>query len=365
MSGTSMDGLDISYLKTDGFSVIKPIFNKTYNYSNLIKYFLRHSIESCEKKIAKNKNYFKKKGLFFEKIFSFFCSKKLNQFLKKFSLNDQNVDLIGFHGQTLYHNAKNKLSFQLGDAQYISNKLNIPVISKFRQADLDNDGQGAPLVPLYHQKLFSKKNKKIAVINIGGISNITFLINNSKVFSSDIGPGNKLLDEYCKNILGEKYDFNGKYSAIGKENDLVIREWKMKKIFSRGFPRSFNNNDFEIKDFCNKNFKNPYDYLKTLVCLTASLISDAIYLYDNSPNYIIICGGGALNKTLVKKIKDYVKKPVFLSDKFGFHHEFIESQAFGYFGVRRLLELPVTFPSTTGTKYPTICGEITHPRSLF
>ena len=101
------------------------------------------------------------------------------------------------------------------------------------------------------------------------------------------------------------------------------------------------------------------------MCLTASLISDAIYLYDNSPNYVIICGGGAFNKTLVRKIKDYVKKPVFLSNKFGLPCEFIESQAFGYFGVRKLLELPVTFPSTTGAKYPTICGEITHPRSLF
>ncbi len=360
-----MDGLDISYLKTDGSNIIKPIFNKTYNYSNLIRYFLKYSIKSCEKKIAKNKNYFNKNGFFFDKIFSFFCSERLNEFFKKFSLNDQNVDLIGFHGQTLYHNAKTKLSIQLGNAQYISNKLNIPVISKFRQADLDNDGQGAPLVPLYHQKLFSKKSKKIAIINIGGISNLTFLVNNSKVFSSDIGPGNKLLDEYCRNILGKKYDFNGKYSAIGKEDDLVIKEWKMKTIFSKGFPRSYNNNDFKIKDFCNKNFKNSYDYLATLVCLTASLISDAIYLYHNSPDYIIICGGGALNKTLVKKIKNYVKKPVFLSDKFGFPYEFIESQAFGYFGVRKLLELPVTFPSTTGAKYPTICGEITHPRSLF
>ena len=365
MSGTSLDGLDISFLKTDGYNVIKPIFNTTYNYSNLIKLLLKYSIKTFEKELQKNSLNIQKNIIFLESIFSYFCFRKLMKFFNKFSLSKGDIDLIGFHGQTLYHNANKKISFQLGDANYLSKKLNIAVITKFRQADLDNGGQGAPLVPLYHQKLFSKRNKNIAVINIGGISNLTFLVKNSKVFSTDIGPGNKLIDEFCMKVLGKKYDFNGMYSAKGKENIKIVEGWKEKNIFKKKIPRSFNNNDFILDEYMNKYLSDPYDFLASLVCFTASLINESINFFDNSPSYIVVCGGGALNKTLIKKLKSLIKRPLFISNKFGFPLEFIESQAFGYYAVRKALNLPVTFSSTTGAKIPTVCGEINYPKYPF
>ena len=365
MSGTSLDGLDISYLKTDGSSIIKPIYNQTYNYSKLIKIFLKYLIQSFEKNILQDKSRKKKVILLSEILFSYYCYKKIKNFFKKFSLRNSDIDLIGFHGQTLYHNSNAKISFQLGNVKYLSNKLKIPVISKFRQADLDNNGQGAPLVPLFHQKLFSRKNKNIAVVNIGGISNLTFIEKKSKVFATDIGPGNKLIDECCQKILSKRYDFNGKFSEMGKANKIIIKQWKNKQIFKKKFPRSYNNNDFNLENFKYDYLNNPYDFLASLVDLTANLISDAINYFSNSPNYLIICGGGALNITLINKLKIYVKKPVFVSDNFGFPLEFIESQAFGYYGVRKFLDLPITSSSITGAKSPTVCGEIVYPKSFF
>lgn len=362
MSGTSLDGLDISFLKTDGYSIIKPIFDTTYNYSNLIKLLLKYSINTFEKELQNNSLNIPKNIVFLETVFSYFCFKKIMKFFNTYSLSKDDIDFIGFHGQTLYHNANKKISFQLGNANYLSKKLNIAVITKFRQADLDNGGQGAPLVPLYHQKLFSKKNKNIAVINIGGISNLTFLVNNSKVFSTDIGPGNKLIDEFCLKILGKKYDFNGMYSEKGKENIKIVESWKKKNIFKKKIPRSFDNNDFILDEYMNEYFKDPHDFLASLVSLTANLINESINFFDNSPSYVVVCGGGALNKTLIKKLKSLIKKPLFISNKFGFPLEFIESQAFAYYGVRKALNLPVTFSSTTGAKTSTVCGEINYPK---
>ena len=361
MSGTSMDGLDFSLIRTDGKSNISNLINQYYKFNQNFKESIKKLIKNINDsncKLIINSNEF----INFNKIFTEHIYKLIKKFLSKHSIRIELLDVIGIHGNTIIHKPDQGFSIQLGDAKVLSKKMNKLVISNFRDNDIKEKGQGAPLVPIFHQNLFSEKNKKIMVVNLGGISNFTFLVGKNKVLASDIGPGNKLIDEYCNLNFKVSYDANGEISSRGKVINELIKKWARKSFVSQSFPVSFDNAFFRLQDFIDKNSISKFDLLRTLTYFTAYLMFNLKKKMKSNIDKWIFCGGGVHNKILMQDIKNLLgKEIVFTTKDFNFDPFFIESQAFAYISVRTLKNLPSTFPKTTGCLRSSLSGVVYNP----
>ena len=358
MSGTSMDGVDLSVIKSDGNDQFSSIYD-TYKdfddglYNQLI--ILRDKIGNSTdlKTHSKEINDIEKK-------FTLFNCHLINEVIKDI---DEDIDLIGFHGQTIFHDSKIPMSKQLGDGKLLSSLLKKVVINNFRQNDLAHGGQGAPLTPIFH-KLISKiiqKNFKIKfpinVINIGGITNITQIkedLNNTiNFFAYDVGPGNCLIDDWVRNNINFKFDKDGNYANVGKVDDLILNQ-AIDNFEIKSYETSLDIKDFDTSFVKGLSFE---DGCATLTKFTAYSISDGLKKInkknDINPNQYIFCGGGRKNKSLMQSIKNYLEsKNVKITniDDYNFDGNFIESQAFAYLAIRSYLKLPISFPSTTRCK---------------
>ena len=358
MSGTSIDGLDFSLIKTDGINNIQNLNNKFYRFNLHFRNNIKKLVKSINKKnykeILKSKEY-----LLLNKNFTIFLSKKIDYFFKSNSIKKSSVDVLGFHGNTIIHEPSIGLSIQLGDPIFLAKLLKIKIITNFRNKDIDNQGQGAPLVPVFHKYLFAESNENVMVVNIGGISNFTFLEGKNKFFASDIGPGNKLIDEFCYKNFGKLFDKNGFLSAKGSILPDLIEVWKKKSFVTQKHPNSFDSEFFKLKEFTDNYNFNSFDLLRSLTFFSAYLIFNNKNKIKKKINKWIFCGGGTANSTLMNDLKKLLgKSKVYISDHFHFDPFFIESQAFAYIAVRTLQNLPSSFPETTGCLTKTVCGEI-------
>ncbi len=366
MSGTSMDGVDLSVIKSDGNDQFSSIYD-TYKefddglYKQLIslrdkisnfKDLKTHSIEIND----------------VEKKFTLFNSHLINEVIGDIN---EDIDLIGFHGQTVFHDPKIQISKQLGDGRLLSSLFKKIVINNFRQNDLNHGGQGAPLTPIFHslisriiQKNFNVK-LPINIINIGGITNITQIkedLNNSiNFFAYDIGPGNCLIDDWVRNNKDLKFDKDGNYANIGKVDDLILNQ-AIDNFEFKSYETSLDVKDFDTSFVKGLSFE---DGCATLTKFTAYLIADGLRKINKqnniNPHQYIICGGGRKNKSLMQSIENYlVNKNIIIKDidDYNFHGNFIESQAFAYLAIRSYLKLPISFPSTTRCKKAISGGDI-------
>ncbi len=358
MSGTSMDGVDASIIKSNGtdqfinildcyFEFDKEIYEKLVYLRNLIN--LSEDLEKYSKEIE-----------ILNKELTLFHARIINKITKE---ADDKIDLVGFHGQTIYHNPKNLISKQLGNGELLSQLVNTDVIYDFRQNDLKQGGQGAPLTPIFHNLISSiisnKYNIKnpIHVLNIGGISNLTKTVPVSEIESIkgfDVGPGNCLIDEWIRNNSSKRYDEFGKIGRSGSVNELILNQ------AIDNFKINTYTNSLDIKDFDTSFVRglSLEDGCATLTKFTAYLIANGIKYCHSSNNQIkenyLICGGGRKNNFLI----DCIKQELFnqkninidLIDNYNFNGDFIESQAFGYLAIRSYLNLPISFPGTTGCK---------------
>ncbi|WP_440938962.1 anhydro-N-acetylmuramic acid kinase [Candidatus Pelagibacter sp.] len=366
MSGTSMDGVDLSVIKSDGNDQFTSVYN-TYKefddglYKQLIslrdkisnfKDLKTHSIEIND----------------VEKKFTLFNSYLINNVIGDIN---EDIDLIGFHGQTVFHDPKIRISKQLGDGKLLSSLFKKIVINNFRQNDLNHGGQGAPLTPIFHS-LISKiiqKNFKlklpINIINIGGITNITQIkedLNNSiNFFAYDVGPGNCLIDDWVRNNKDLKFDKDGNYAKFGKVDDLILNQ-AIDNFEFKSYETSLDVKDFDTSFVKGLSFE---DGCATLTKFTAYLIADGLRKINKqnniNPHHYIICGGGRKNKSLMQSIENYfVNKNIIIKDidDYNFDGNFIESQAFAYLAIRSYLKLPISFPSTTRSKKAISGGDI-------
>ena len=358
MSGTSIDGLDFSLIRSDGINYVKIIQNKYYKFSRKIREEISNLIKFSDlNKTICTHQIFKRTNT----NFNTYVYKKIQIFFSNSNFNFQKLDIIGFHGNTIIHNPKRKISIQLGDPFFIAKKTNTPVIANFRIKDIKMNGEGAPLVPIYHKAIFAKSKKKIIVVNIGGISNYSFLEGKSKIFASDIGPGNTLIDRFCYEKFNKFFDKNGLLASRGKIDYDLANKWVNKKIFSNPAPTSFDIKNFKYSEFLDDNKKNE-DLLRTLTFFSAKLISDLRYKLSSKIDYWIFAGGGTRNPLLMRDIKDLLgHKNVYISNEFGFDSSFIESCAFAFISIRTLKKLPSAFPDTTGCQKKNICGYLFKP----
>ena len=361
MSGTSMDGVDASIIQSDGKSKYKAILDKYFEYPKSI--YNNLTILKDKIKSSKDLKKYQKQIKSVEKEITIFHAESVNKILKKTKLN---IDFIGFHGQTIYHDtnyldyyydtydAKDKISKQLGDGKLLSKLTKKKVVYNFRQNDLKNSGQGAPLTPIFH-KLLAKKLKiktDVAFVNLGGIANKTDICDGKISSANDIGPAMCLIDKWIRINSDKKYDISGKIARSGKINKILLKKAHKKNfkniykdITGRPMKTSFDTKDFDLSFVKGLSLE---DGTATLTEFTLGMILPTLQFLHEEKEKIILCGGGRKNKYLVERIKK--KVPVKIIDDFGINGDFIESQAFAYLAVRSFLGLPISYPETTGCK---------------
>ena len=367
MTGTSMDGVDLSIIKSDGHAQFISIFN---NYCEFDKK-LRKKLINLRDKIFTFKDIEKhnEEINLVEREFTVFHSKIINKLSKKYK--DQ-IDIIGFHGQTIFHNAKVQISKQIGDGQLLSQITKKIVVNDFRKQDLLNGGQGAPLTPIFHKLISSQIKEKFEltypfnIINIGGITNITQLKNskdlkNLNFYASDIGPGNCLIDEWVRKNTKNNFDYNGDTARFGKSNQLILNQ-AIENFSHFSYEESMDIKDFDLSFVKGLSFE---DGCATLTKFSAYLIARGINYINNLNNTFpinnLICGGGRKNSFLIESVlENFINKKIKLEniDEYGMDGDFIESQTFGYLAIRTFLNLPISFPQTTRCKKPTVGGSI-------
>ena len=353
MSGTSMDGVDASIIKSNGEDKYEVVFNQYFKYDMQINEELvdiRDKIKSSKDLVVNSialADIEKKITLFHASV----CKKVIND-------NQINLDLIGFHGQTIFHNANEKISKQLGDAKLLSGLLKKKVVYNFRENDMHNGGQGAPLAPIFHQLLVNQNHIKqpVCILNIGGIANLTIISSGdfNDLKSYDIGPGNCLLDEWIRKNSKERFDKDGKLAQAGKTDEIILNQ----AIDNFDSVKNNNNLSFDVKDF-DLNFVRGLslkDGLSTLTDFTATIICqsivDAINLDKGMKLDILICGGGRKNLFLFNSIRSKLpfNMKISLIDDYKVNGDFVESQAFAYLAIRSYLKKIISLPKTTNVK---------------
>ena len=345
MSGTSMDGVDASIISSNGKDQYEPIYDEFFEYDE----DTRENLYSCRDKILTKEDITKFKSELekLEKKITLFHAKISNKILSEKKIK---IDFIGFHGQTMFHDGDKRISLQIGDGRLLSQITKKKVIYDFRKNDLMNGGQGAPLTPIFHKLLFKLTKKNSATfLNIGGISNETFINNDGKIFAKDVGPGNCLIDKWIKKNTNKLFDLDGKIAESGKIDHIILENaldfFLNSKISNK---KSFDILDFDYSFVRGLSLN---DGAATLAEFTAEIISKNI-----SNNNIYVSGGGRKNKFLIKKIEKKINKKINMIDNLDLNGDFIESQAFAFLGIRSLLNLPISFPETTGCKEPSSGG---------
>ena len=359
MSGTSGDGVDASIIETNGINHYRLIKEKYYEYDSGIFKDI-HNLKEKINKIEHLKIHKKELNLLERKITIFHA-----KIIKELDVSDHTI--IGFHGQTIYHNPKEKISRQLGNGKLLNQLTNKKVVFDFRSNDILNGGQGAPLTPVFHHLISIQKKIKLPVcfLNIGGISNITIVKDESKLselFSRDIGPGNCLIDNWVRKNSQKKFDEDGLLALRGTRNEIIF-EQAQELYMNRRIKKklSFDTNDFDISFARGLSLE---DGVTTLTDFTASIIGEELSLslknFREKNQKILLCGGGRKNKILLKKIEEYLPSYIKLEliDNYKINGDFVESQAFAFLAIRSLLNLPISFPNTTGCAKPSNGGKL-------
>ena len=355
MSGTSADGIDASIIQSDGVVEYKLILDKYFRYSeNIFK-----NIHSLKDEINNSKDLNNLSGKIqpLEKEITIFHADVVNKIMKEFK---SNIDLVGFHGQTIFHNEKEKISKQLGDGKLLSKLIKKTVVYDFRQNDLKNGGHGAPLTPIFHKLLKAQfKIKDATFVNIGGITNVTTILDNDEMSGTDIGPGMCLIDKWVREKSKKNYDENGIIAKSGKVDKIALNQLlenfcKKEKIIKKGLIQSFDTKYFDFLPVKDLTFE---DGVATLTEFTAAIIISSIKIADRYKEKIILCGGGRKNNFLVEKLKEEIDR-IKLIDEYRVDGDFVESQAFAYLAIRSYLKLPISFPETTGVMKPCTGGII-------
>ena len=359
MSGTSGDGVDASVIITNGLNEYDSIKDKYYEYD--IKIY--KDIHNLKEKIHKIEDLevYKNEIDNLERRITVFHA----EVIKDLNISDETI--VGFHGQTIYHNPKEKISRQLANGKLLNQLVKKNVVYDFRANDILNEGQGAPLTPIFHH-LISHQNKielPVCFLNIGGISNITIVTDKndlSKLKSKDIGPGNCLIDNWVRKNSNKKFDLDGKIALMGKRNEIFFEQAQELYTNRKNKKKlSYDTNDFDISFLRGLSFE---DGVTTLTDFTASIIGDELSSsfrnFKNKEQDILLCGGGRKNKVLIKKIEKNLLPNINLKliDEYKVDGDFIESQAFAFLAVRSLLQLPISFPNTTGCKIPCTGGKL-------
>ncbi len=340
MSGTSIDGIDVAMIRTDGDMLIEPIASISMPYDDELKAKIRKCFNQTEE------------TEFIKQVeFEITMAQKtaVNTFLEVANIEREYVDLIGFHGQTITHIPVEGFTWQLGDGELLASELGIDVIHDFRSNDVQNGGQGAPLIPLYHNALSVGVERPLAFLNLGGVGNITY-IDDDNIIAFDTGPGNALIDDLVLTNTGNGFDKNGDIGLSGTINNEILDQLMENPYFDLQAPKSLDRNNFIIAHLLDDlSFE---DKVATLTAFTVKSVQKSIELLPQSPENWLIAGGGRHNKLIMKLLREYLGKNVIDIDSLDINGDAIEAEGFAYLAVRSIKNMHLTLPSTTGCKSP-------------
>lgn len=361
MSGTSMDGVDVALIETDGEHIDTLGPSSVYDYSSDEQTRLRQVVadagsltdrQSRPAKLAEAE----------KRITQIHCE-AVEAFLQDHDIRRETVDIVGFHGQTVLHRPEDALTVQLGDGALMAESLGIDVAYDFRAADMEAGGQGAPLVPVYHQALAGLVDLPLpaVIINLGGVANVSFIGEDGSLLAFDTGPGNAMIDDWVYKYSGKRRDENGILAANGRTDPRRLETLLGDPYFLRRPPKSLDRNAFPLSVLEGLSLA---DGAATLTAFTvASLICGLAHL-PAAPQVFVLSGGGTRNATLVANIRKLVPGRVEIAEDVGWNADAIEAQAFAFMAVRAIKGLPITYPGTTGVTAPTPGGVVVTAQSL-
>lgn len=354
MSGTSMDGIDVALLSTDGENRLERGPAMTFSYNAEMRALLRAAIEDAKGLTSRDE----RPGALphAERELTEQHAAAVAGFLRKQGIPRETIDVVGFHGQTVLHrpHGVDRMTLQLGLGGMLAELTRLPVVFDMRAADVANGGQGAPLVPVYHRALVATlPQRPVAILNIGGVANVTWIGRNADMLAFDTGPGNALIDDFVQAAAGTSCDEGGALAAKGHVDASILTAYLSDAFFADLPPKSLDRGTFGrslVSDL------SPEDAVATLTAFTAEAVARARAHMPEQPELWIVCGGGRRNKTLMRMIAERVENAVVPAEAAGLDGDSLEAEAWAYLAVRSLRGLPLTYPGTTGVTGPTRGG---------
>lgn len=375
MSGTSMDGIDVALIDTDGEDIVSRGASMTVPYAPEMRRLLVAAIADAKGLTRRDER--PGKLAHAERELTEQHAAAVSGFLSRQGIKRETIDVIGFHGQTVLHKpavaelrltANGQpfeatipgLTIQLGDGAMLAQCARCPVVYDLRAADMAAGGQGAPLVPVYHRALAANlPQRPLAIVNVGGVANVTWIGRDGRLIAFDTGPGNALIDDWMMQRAGIAYDADGRTAAQGKVHEDVVHFYVNHSYFAVSPPKSLDRNAFFWDLVEGLSLE---DGAATLTAFTAASIAKAREHLPEEPELWVVCGGGRRNRTLMSMIAGRVEHAVVPAEAAGLNGDSIEAEAWAYMAVRSLKGLPITFPGTTGVPEPMTGGVLAEPK---
>ena len=349
MSGTSVDGVDVALIETDGESVSTFGPSLTVPYLDATRRLIRAAFGAEVPDEATRAA---------EQAVTEAHIAACRQWSAEHGFELSSLDVVGFHGQTISHKPDRGFTWQIGDGAALARALGVTVVNDLRSADVAAGGQGAPLVPIYHAALVADLQRPVAVINVGGVANVTWVGTDGTLLAFDTGPGNAPIDDWCARRAGLRFDTDGALAALGKVAGARLERFSEHRYFAVRPPKSLDRGDFS--DSWAEGL-SVADGAATLTRGTARAIALAARHFPANPRQWVICGGGARNTTLLGAIAAETRAKIVTAEELGWDGDALEAQAFAFLAVRALRGLPYSFPGTTGVPAAMSGGKINRP----
>jgi anhydro-N-acetylmuramic acid kinase len=351
-----MDGIDVALLETDGETVFARGPTLAVEYDDIKRSLLKRALAvavGLTDRAARPGNM-----QHIENEITRWHADAVNLYLQKNGMNREQIDVIGFHGQTVLHRPDIGMTLQLGLGDELAKQCGIPVVYDMRANDMLHGGQGAPLVPVYHRALASGLSEMpVAIVNIGGVANVTWIGAEHALVAFDTGPGNALIDDWMKKHTGINRDDGGKLGLVGNANETKVEQFLADRFFEKPVPKSLDRDTFAGYDL---NGLSVADGAATLVAVTTRAVAGAIKHMPKVPKVWIICGGGRHNKAIMHAL-EHLLDNVHSAEHLNLDGDTIEAEAWAFLAVRSLRGLPLTFPGTTGVRQPVSGGILAKP----
>ena len=352
MAGTSLDGVDLALVS------FRPTFRlhaaKTFPFPEALRQKLK---AICFRETVPLKTVAEH-----DVELGVFLGRTVATWLRELGISPETISAIGSHGQTVLHHPRGPLPFtlQIGDPNLIAEITGITVVADFRRRDVAAGGQGAPLTPLFHREIFWSIEEDRAVLNLGGIANLTLLPRSGEVVGFDTGPANTLLDRWCEQHLRQPFDRDGRWAASGKPLPALLEAMLRDPFFNQPPPKSCGPEDFSLDwlEAFLAGGERPEDVQATLVQLTVESVRGAFEQTEFWPKRIYLCGGGCRNRFLVSRLRERLNVEITTTKAAGIDPDFVEAAAFAYLAYRTLQGHPSNLPSVTGARREVILGAI-------
>lgn len=348
ISGTSMDAIDLALVETDGATHVRALGGAAYPYPPDLRARLQAVIADAERAEQDPLE-----ALEAEVTAAF--GEAIARFMAEQDLSAGEVDLVGCHGQTVFHRPERRITRQLCDGGALAKQLGISVVNRFRHADVAAGGQGAPLVPLYHAALAHGLAQPLVVLNLGGVANITYL-DGDVILACDTGPASALIDDAMLELYGQPFDKNGEVAARGRIQRLELGALMQNPFFSAPLPKSLDRNDFHARAMITATLE-PEDRIATLTAFTIAATARVVGLLPKRPERWLVTGGGRHNAAFMRGFATLLEVPVEPVEAVGWNGDLLEAECFAYLAVRSRRGLPLSLPGTTGVPEPMPGGD--------